>query len=99
MQSTTFGPIYRYIQPRKKIILWKERLTWAFIWRTHTLWSELPTEIYRMIDVYMQKTLLQCFTCKLYLCDERISSFYCSAYCKERQRGDTFFGHSSLGMN
>jgi len=55
MQDTC-GPIYRWIQPCKKIILWKERITWALVWRTHTLWSELPAEIYRMIDVYMQET-------------------------------------------
>jgi len=69
----------------KKVILWKERITWALIWKTHALWSELPPEIYRMIDMHMQKTMFPCFECDLLKC-ESFRSLYCSE-CQIRRRG------------
>jgi len=65
----------------KTVILWKERITWALIWKTHTMWSELPPEIYRMIDKYMKKKVSQCLDCKRYVVDPKVSGL--SLYCHE----------------
>jgi hypothetical protein len=89
------GPIYEWAQPHKTIILWEERITWALIWKKHEVWSELPTEIYKLIDGYMQERMGQCFLCKAFACEEGSSNIYCSTICKNIQ-GYTFFGQSDL---
>lgn len=87
------GPIYEWVQPHKTIILWKERITWALIWKTHEVWSELPTEIYKMIDGYMQKRMGKCFVCKAFTC-EQYGSNRTALRCCNGILGYTFFGNS-----